>query len=68
MLVAEALQERAKTDAGSEPLARSLAPPPPGHFVSSRHESDCARFVSDAKRLALVRAQGLALGYPSSAR
>lgn len=46
--------------AESDPLTPSVAPPLPGHFVSTRYESDCARFVSDAKRLAHLRAEALA--------
>jgi hypothetical protein len=47
------------TDAESGPRAPSLAPCLPGHFVSAQYESDCARFVSEAKRLARHRAAAL---------
>jgi hypothetical protein len=48
----------------SEPLPPLLAPRPSGNFVSSQYESDCARFVSEAKRLARRRAEA-ALDRPS---
>ena len=49
-----------ETDAESEPLRR---PPPPGHFVSGEHQSDCARFLAEAKSLARRRFEaGLVLG------
>ena len=44
-----------------EPLRRSLAPLPPGDFVSAEYESDCARFIAEAKNLARRRVEaGLA--------
>lgn len=43
----------------------SLTPPLPGHFVSTRFESDCARFVGEAKKLARSRAE--AFSRPSAA-
>jgi hypothetical protein len=55
----------AGTDAEPEPLTGSVAPPLPGNFVSAQYESDCARFVSEAKRLARRRVE--ALGRPSAA-
>jgi len=51
-------------DAESEPLTTLLAPIPSGNFVSTQYESDCARFVSEAKRLARRRAEA-ALDHPS---
>ena len=48
-----------RRDAEPEPLTASLAPLLPGYFVAARYESDCARFVSEAKRLARVRAEAL---------
>jgi hypothetical protein len=48
----------------SEPPTPSLAPTLAGNFVSAHYESDCARFVSEAKRLARRRAEA-ALERPS---
>ena len=49
-----------QTDAKSEPLRRSLTPQC-GDFVSAEYESDCARFVAEAKNLARRRVEaGLA--------
>ena len=44
-----------QTDAECEPLRRSLAPPLPGDFLMAEYESDCARFVADARNLARRR-------------
>jgi hypothetical protein len=33
---------------------------PPGHFVSAELESDCARFIEQARELARKRAQAVA--------
>lgn len=41
----------------AKPLAPPLAPPPCGHFVSARHETDCARFLAETKKLARRRAE-----------
>jgi hypothetical protein len=35
-------------------------PPLPGDFVEALFEADCARFVSEAKRLARLRREALA--------
>lgn len=43
---------------------QAVGPPLPGEFVSSRFESDCARFVSDAKMLARARADALSRRSP----
>jgi hypothetical protein len=53
-----------QTEAESESLRRSLAPPLPGDFLSSEYESDCARFVAEARNLARRR-MGRALLAPS---
>ncbi|SRR5712691_8763053 len=44
-----------QTDAESESLQRPLAPPLPGDFLLAEYESDCARFVAEAKNLARRR-------------
>ena len=46
-----------RRDAEPEPLTTFLAPRPSGNFVSTQYESDCARFVSEAKRIARRRAE-----------
>jgi hypothetical protein len=43
------------------------APLPRGEFVSTRYESDCARFLAETKDLARRRAEA-ALARPSLAR
>ena len=48
----------------SEPPTPSLVLAFAGDFVSAHYESDCARFVSEAKRLARRRAEA-ALERPS---
>jgi hypothetical protein len=47
-----------QADAESEPLGGSLAGPLPGDFLLAEYESDCARFVADAKNLARRRMMG----------
>jgi hypothetical protein len=53
-----------RRDGESEPPTTLLAPLLSGNFVSAQYESDCARFVSEAKRLARRRAEA-ALDRPS---
>jgi hypothetical protein len=68
---AEALQESAQgyplcppaaVESSELPVGNSAAPQTdavPGNFVSAQYESDCARFVSEAKTLAHRRASAL---------
>ena len=53
-----------RRDAESEAPTTLLAPLLSGNFVSTQYESDCARFVSEAKRIARRRAEA-ALDRPS---
>jgi hypothetical protein len=52
-------------DGSPEPAP--LAPPPRGEFVSARFESDCARFVAEAKSLARHRVEA-GFARPSAAQ
>ena len=50
------MQPAAVSDGRLEPVKAAVAGPLPGYFVSARYESDCARFISEAKRRARHRA------------
>jgi hypothetical protein len=45
---------------GQEPGSPAAEAAPPGEFLSRELESDCARFLENAKQLALRRAEALA--------
>ena len=50
---------------GPESAVGQTARPGWGHFVSAQHEADCARFLSETKKIAQRRAEA-ALGHPSA--
>jgi hypothetical protein len=49
-----------------QPADEQVSTPPPGHFLSSELESDCARFLEDVRTLVRRREQAVtaALGAP----